>query len=335
MNTKLFLSGAVFLAAFAGAEAREIYPAGDFESSSIKPLHCRRYVTVNGKRNFKIPKELVTERIQNEKAFSGKQSLLTETGKDGCHEINLYNIPVVKGKKYEFSFRYFIAQGGPELSVAGRVSFFLPGPRYRHLFPNGSKEKGKWQQIKVSFYPPAEATYFSTTIWLGRGPYKIYLDDVKVTEITEAKSVNSDSNAKLISQSNGVTVWKQTNYRRVDSGAVPANLAQAKEIELTAAANEREPFQLAVFPKTALKQLSLEISDLKGKSGVIPGKLQNYGVVRYVPMRNPDNPTLKGEIGDPIVPEKYTDAPANKNTVFFVRINVPKGTKPGVYSGNV
>ena len=335
MKTKILFSGAVFLSALVSAEAREIYPAGDFEGKSIKPLHCRRYTTVDKKRNFKIPAELVTERIQNEKAFAGKQSLLTEAGKNGCHEINLYNIPVTRGKKYEFSFRYFIAQGGPDLKVSGRVSFFLPGPRYRHLFPNGSVEQGKWQQIKTTFYPPADATKFSTTIWLGRGPYKIYLDDVKVTEIKEEKSPVCDANAKLLSTANGITIWQQTNYRRIDANAVPAELLPGNEVELTAAANEQEPFQLAVFPKTPLKQLSLVISDLKGKGGIIPGKLQSYGVVRYVPMRNPDNPTLKGEIADPIVPEKTTDAPAGKNTVFFVRINAPKGTKPGIYSGNV
>ncbi|MBE6384577.1 MAG: DUF4091 domain-containing protein [Lentisphaerae bacterium] len=332
---KLIVACAALLVAASAVEAREIYPAGDFEGKSFKPLHCRRYANINSKRQYKIPKGLVTERIQNEKAFAGKQSLLVEAGKDGCHEINLYSIPVVKGKKYEFSFRYFIAQGGPDLRVSGRVSFFLPGPKYRHLFPNGSVEQGKWQQLKVTYYPPAEAVYFSTTIWLGKGPYKIYLDDVKVTELEEKKSVTSDKNAKLLSSTGGVTVWQQTNYRRVDANSVPAGLVQGKTVELTAAANEQEPFQLAVFPKTPLKQLSLAISDLKGKAGVIPSKVQSYGIVRYITMKNPDNPTLKGEIADPVVPDKVTDAPADKNTVFFVRINAPKGTKPGVYTGSV
>lgn len=335
MKSKFLFAGAAILAVSAGAGAREIYPAGDFEGNAIKPLHCRRYATVNQKRNFTIPKDLVTERIQNEKAFSGKQSLLVEAGKDGCHEINLYNIPVVKGKRYEFSFRYFIAQGTPDLKVSGRVSFFLPGPKYRHLFPVGSVEQGKWQQLKVVYYPPADAEKFSTTIWLGRGPYKIYLDDVKVTELEEQKAVNSDANAKILSNANGITVWQQTNYRRVDANAVPEGIVNGEMIELNAASNEQEPFQLAVFPAKPLKQLSLEISDLKSKGVMISSKNQSYGIVRYVPMRNPDNPTLKGEIADPIVPEKVTDAPANKNTVFFVRINVPKGTKPGVYNGNV
>ena len=335
MKYKILLTCAALAAALPGAGAREIYPAGNFEGSSIKPLHCRRYTSIDGKRNFKISKDLVRERLQNEKAFSGKYSLLTEAGKDGCHEINLYNIPVVKGKKYEFSFRYFIAQGGPDLKIAGRVSFFLPGKKYRHLFPQGSAEQGKWQQLKVSFFPPATAEKFSTTIWLGRGPYKIYLDDVKVTESDVKKAVTADSNARLISTANGVTVWQQSNYRRVDAAAVPEGLRSGKAVELTAAANEGEPFQLAVFPQKDLKQLSLDISDFKGKAGVIPGKIQRYGVLRYVPMRNPNNPTLKGEIADPIVPEKFTDAPAGKNTVFFVRFFVPKGTKPGVYSGNV
>ena len=49
--------------------ARELFPAGDFESSSIKPLHCRRFTNVNKKQNFKIPKDLVRERLQNEKVL--------------------------------------------------------------------------------------------------------------------------------------------------------------------------------------------------------------------------------------------------------------------------
>lgn len=315
--------------------ARELYPAGNFEGDSVKPLHCRRYETVNKKRNFKISKDLVRERIQNEKAFSGKKSLLTEAGKNGCHEINLYNIPVVRGKKYEFSFRYFIAQKTPDLSISARVIFFLPGPKYRYLFPAGSAEAGKWHQLKVTFYPPAQTEKLSATIWLGKGPYKIYLDDVKVTELEESGSKTGDSNAKRLFSASGITVWQQTNYRRVDSNRLPDGLAQGKGVELTAAANEQEPFQLAVFPTKSLKKLSLEISDLKGKKGVIPAAAQSYGILRYVPMRNPDNPTLKGEIADPIVPEKSADAPSGKNTVFFVRIFVPKGTAAGSYTGSI
>ena len=52
--------------------AKELYPAGDFEGNSTKPLHIMRSDHSSGKR--KIPqKGTVTERIQNEKAFSGKQ----------------------------------------------------------------------------------------------------------------------------------------------------------------------------------------------------------------------------------------------------------------------
>ena len=315
--------------------ARELFPAGDFESSSIKPLHCRRFTNVNKKQNFKIPKDLVRERLQNEKSFTGRQSLLAEAGANGCHEMNLYNIPVVRGKKYSFSFRYFIAAKNPATSVNARVIFTLPGPKYRYLFPAGSAEPGKWHQVKVTFYPPAQTEKMSTTIWLGKGPYKIYIDDVKVTEIEENIKSVKDDNARLLASLPGVTLWQQTNYRRVDSHRIPEGLVQGKGIELTAAANEQEPFQLAVFPEKSLKNLSLEISDLKGKNGVISSKVQSYGILRYVPMRNPDNPTLKGEIADPIVPEKFTDAPQKKNTVFFVRIFVPKGTLPGSYIGTV
>ena len=94
---------------FAFLAAKEFYPAGDFEGQSIKPLHIKRFDKSDG--THKAPKPgTITERLQNEKAFSGKQSLLLESTVKGLHSINLYKVKVTPGKKYEFSWRYFIAE---------------------------------------------------------------------------------------------------------------------------------------------------------------------------------------------------------------------------------
>ena len=320
---------------FAFLAAKEFYPAGDFEGQSIKPLHIRRFDKSDG--THKAPKPgTITERLQNEKAFSGKQSLLLESTVKGLHSINLYNLKVTPGKKYEFSWRYFIAERPAEkFSVSGRVIFNSKGKTLRYLFPGGSAEPGKWQQVKVVFFPPPEADVISLTIWIGGGPYKVYLDDVKITESDEERSRVVDENTALIEKSDDVTVWKQSGYRRIDVGAVPGGLKKTDAVKLTAAANEMEPFQLAVFPKRELKDVTVRFSDFKGNAGVIPAAAHSFGIFRFAVMKNPDNPTLKGELADPVTDETSAAAPAGKNTVFFIRIFAPRGTKSGLYRGTV
>ena len=327
------LAAAVLLPAVLLA-AKDFYPAGDFEGKELKPLHIMRTEITGGVRK-RADKTKVTERIQNEKAFSGKQSLLLESSVEGVHSINLHNIKVTPGKKYEFSWRYFIAEKPADFDVSGRVIYNQKGKKPRYAFPRGSTEPGKWHQVKLLFYPPTGTETISTTIWVGRGRYRVYLDDVRLIEFDEAKSPVADGNTALLGDEGDVTVWKQSNYRRVDALFVPKGLKKADTVKLTAAANEMEPFQLAVFPKRELKDVTVKFSDFKGDAGVIPAAAQSFGVLRYVPMRNPNNPTLKGEIADPITDDVSTTAPAGKNTVFFLRIFAPKGTKAGLYKGTV
>ena len=332
MRSILFTAVSMLL--FPVLAAKDFCPAGNFEGNDLKPIHIMRF-EFEGPRRKKAEKGSVTERFQNEKAFSGKQSLLLESSADGLHSINLHNIRVTPGKKYEFSWRYFIAEKPANFSVSGRVTYSQKGQKPRHAFPRGSTEPGKWHQVKLLFYPPTGTEVISTTVWVGRGRYKVYLDDLKLVEFDEAKSPVTDDNTLLLREEGGVTVWKQSNYRRIDVSAVPQGLKKADRVKLTAAANEMEPFQLAVFPRKELKGVKVEFSDFKGKAGVIPASAQSFGILRYVPMRNPNNPTLKGEIADPIADEPAADAPAGKNTVFFLRIFVPKGTGAGVYKGTV
>lgn len=315
--------------------AKELYPAGDFEGKQIKPLHIMRGDFTTGKRQTAKTSD-VFERVQNEKVFAGKQSLLIESRINGNHSINLHNLKITPGKKYEFSWRYFIAERkSDKFSVSGRVIFREKNKVVRLLFPVGNATPGQWHQVKLQFYPPVGADSFSTTIWVGRGQYRVYLDDVKVTEFEEGKTPVADSNTLMLKDSKELKIWKQTNYRRIDAFSIPENLKKASVVKLTAAANEMEPFQLAVFPKNPLKQLSVSISDFKGKNGVIAAKNHTAGILLYVHIKNPANPTLKGDMADPIADDAFTDAPAGKNTIFYVRIFAPKGTKAGVYKGSV
>lgn len=332
IDLKKTLNVTTFLALSLPLSAAELFPAGDFEKESFKPLGVNRLQIVNGKIQRSGAGNV---KLQSDKVFSGKKALLVEAEKNVRTALNLYGLNLTPGQQYTVSWRYFIAESNPEFKTSARISLPLPNKQYKNHYPMGSNTPGKWHHFKYSFFPTAGAKKLNLTVWIGPGPCKVYLDDLKVTEFEPVKAASSDANTACLKHADGVTIWKQSNYRRVDSTGIPAGIKSNAHIELTAAANEMEPFQLVVSPEKDLKDVSLEISSFKGPGGTIPATAHSYGIVRYVPMRNPNNPTLKGDIGDPIVPEKSTLAPAGKNTVFFVRIYAPAGTRPGKYSGLV
>ena len=316
------------------ASGSELFPAGDFEGENYHPMSISNLVSKNKKR-VAAPQGTVTAVVQSQKAAGGEKALLLTAGEGGMHDLNIRNLPVKAGKKYTFSMRYFVEEGIENFYLGCRLNMVRKGKKPVNMFPKGKAEAGKWLTVKITFYPPADTEKMHLTIWVGKGPYKVYIDDIKITEVAETKAVESDVNTALILQNKDVTVWKQANYRRIDAKKVPAGLQKSPSVTLECAANEQEPFQLAVFPKKELKDLSLQISDLKGEKGFISKNLQSYGIIRYAKLNNPNNPTLKGEIADPLTDEKVTDAPANKNTIFFVRLFAPKGTAAGVYKGNL
>lgn len=333
MLRNIILSFALPLLAF----GVEFISSGGFEQPYKEEFHVRRVLRDADGKILPIPDGVITDRVQRERVYSGKYALLMES-KEGGHEINTNRkvIKVIPGAKYQFSFRYFIVAKGPKTRVSGRIMFNFDNAKNRYIFPEGDGTPGKWQQLKIQFYPPPETKAISATLWFSNGPYKIVVDEIQVGTVTETQEYDPAVNACLLMSTPELDLWQQANFRRVDAVGRPEGLKKQSEVELTAAANEREPFQLVVTPKETLEKLTLRISDLKGSAGVIPSGLQSYGVISYVPVREPNNPTIKGEIGDPVLPGgEQIAAPAGKNTAFYVKIFAPKGTAPGVYTGTV
>lgn len=159
-----------------GLCAAELYPAGTFETNSIKPLWLRRNLPKGA--NKADYTDGFTWKIQGEKFFSGKQALLLEEKKEGCTiELNLPAVPCEAGKSYEFSFRYFIEESNPNMKVGARVVLAIPGQRGTYMFPNGKKDAGVWNEFKFPFKTTEAHKSIGITLWLGAGPCKVYLDD--------------------------------------------------------------------------------------------------------------------------------------------------------------
>ena len=109
-----------------------------------------------------------------------------------------------------------------------------------------------------------------------------------------------------------------------------------KSVELSAAGNEFEPFQLLLRPAKDVNGLKIEPRSFVGPNGA---KIEAWNVtIYYLPLY--DSATFSS-MSNP--PHKYSDnllrklpdAASVKGNAYWVSVYIPSGAKPGDYSGSV
>jgi len=121
------------------------------------------------------------------------------------------------------------------------------------------------------------------------------------------------------------------------------DLPPAKEIRqnvaVFSAANERISFQLFIRPRTSLRFESLAPSDLVNEDQVIKASDIQVQRIEYVPIRKSSYITparYLGYIGDPLVAATSKDLDAASGPMgLWVTIQVPPGTRAGIYKGAI
>ena len=122
-----------------------------------------------------------------------------------------------------------------------------------------------------------------------------------------------------------------------------------QSVKIQAARNEFEPFQVVLRAECpAIDAVDIEVTDLRGKSGVIPSaKYISAYLVRYLNLKTPSSVTGgTGEWPDPLVPrvDRYANERRNafpfkltggRNQSIWVDVYVPPSTPAGSYSGQV
>lgn len=125
--------------------------------------------------------------------------------------------------------------------------------------------------------------------------------------------------------------WKVSTQRPLPTKGTP-------DILVRAAANETEAVQLVVHPTQKLARLTVQVGALSGPDGTTIGADQVEVLrVRYVHVTQPTDATgARGLWPDPLPPlTGPCDLPTNRNQPFWLRLHVPKGTRPGTYRGSV
>ena len=130
--------------------------------------------------------------------------------------------------------------------------------------------------------------------------------------------------------------WASSGWKIGRERGLPQTKGEA--IIIRAAKNEAEAAQLVVRPKAAVKGLAIKPETLRGPAGAkIPAAGIEVLEVRYVNVTRPtDKSAVAGLWPDPLPPlEKPLDLQAGKNQPFWIRVNVPRDARAGVYQGTI
>ncbi|MCS6860513.1 MAG: DUF4091 domain-containing protein, partial [Abditibacteriales bacterium] len=207
------------------------------------------------------------------------------------------------------------------------------------LAPQGAKE--------VSLPLPAAAT--------GENTVRVSVIDARSREVLFAASAPVvvpwlhdssfgyllDSGSAGASPSPCAVWWCEGTYKVSRERGLPQ--AKSKAVQIAAARNEYEPFQIVLRPQVPLQGVRVTVSPLtRGQTAI---NSIEVALVEYVPITTPsDSFGSIGDYPDPLVPlsigsagasPSRFDVPANVNQPLWVTVYVPKDAAAGVYRGKV
>lgn len=119
--------------------------------------------------------------------------------------------------------------------------------------------------------------------------------------------------------------WCEATYKVSQTRAVPT--ARSRRVELAAARNEYEPFQLVLRPDKPLRNLRVNVSGLNA----------TVHRVEYLEVTRPtDSAGVVGWWPDPLPPfEPGTTLEAGRNHPLWITVYVPPDQAPGNYDGRI
>ena len=130
--------------------------------------------------------------------------------------------------------------------------------------------------------------------------------------------------------------WASSGWKIGRERGLPK--AKGEAILIRAAKNEAEAAQLVVRPAAALKGLTVGGGRLDRAGGAtIPAQAIDILEVRYVNVTRPtDKSTTAGHWPDPLPPlTKPINLLAGMNQPFWIRVNVPRDARAGMYQGTI
>jgi hypothetical protein len=237
---------------------------------------------------------------------------------------------------------------GPETgnpSVGGRIESVVPSEEVALRLTLNEKgrvrldQKGRLKpnpggptDFEMPFNPACAGTY---ELLLAAADGEGRLCFAAQTSIVVPPLYASDYGYLVSSGPQGDLWWCEGTYKISRKRAAPQT--RKDRVQITAARNEYEPFQVVLRPAVSLKDVHIAATDLKGASGRIGSGEIDIDRVEWVRVEHPtDAVSCAGDWPDPL---PHCDAPfdvaAGRNQPIWITVHVPPDAKAGEYDGAI
>ena len=292
-----------------------------------------------------IPHTPLKKGVKDSRFTLSKESKIVRTGKqswrlynstaEGRNYISFANLKCRPDKPFEFKFytkitdrqdHSYIWYNVYQYDKNGKLSGYFNGPTM-------DIRKNRWNEQTVRFYPAAN-TASCRIVWQFCGPMTVYIDDASFREVPHSTYVKT---LGRILHKGTFTIWSESPMCQVPYKGMPV-INEGRGIDLTAAANENESFQLVLTSKQAqsVKDLAWSFPALKNGQNTIPASAFSCRKVEFIKVNKAKDPRQRGMIADPLIeaPAKW-NLTNERNSAFFITVKVPAGTPKGIYKGMI
>ncbi|MBQ9367918.1 MAG: DUF4091 domain-containing protein [Victivallales bacterium] len=191
---------------------------------------------------------------------------------------------------------------------------------------------GESQRISIAYDVPDTGNWQIQAALGGDSKYRISTE----INVPEFFSINY---GEMLAEGDNALWWASSGWKISTKRNLPT--VKGKALAISAARNEAEAAQLVITPKKALKGVKVSVSDLK--SGLFGGKVIPASAIDVLKVYYHDVKVKTDSTGilglwpdalPPIKPEGF-ESPANFNQPVWIRVNVPKDAKAGLYKGTI
>ena len=205
-------------------------------------------------------------------------------------------------------------------------------------------EKGEEQTSRTAAAPsaaPARLSFASPLLRMGTNALTLSItaDRKEIYRAAAQREVAALHDASygyaLPAAAPCVLWWCEGTYKV--SRQRPAPTARRNGIELAAARNDHEPFQLVLRPAADLKNLRAQVSPLTRDAATLPPESIRIDQVAYLNVTRPtDAAGVRGWWPDPLPPfEQGATLEANRNHPLWITVAVPPDQPAGDYKGTI
>jgi len=133
--------------------------------------------------------------------------------------------------------------------------------------------------------------------------------------------------AGILSRTRDYTLWYQGAMKFVfRDEKLKKDTPGLKEIKISAARGEYEPFQLVISPEKDLRNMRLEFTDLTSPGNRISKDNITYNPIGYHPVNH---------YPDILLRRQTIDVPKGKNQPIWITVKVPLNARAGKYRGKI